>query len=54
MTIKYRGYVIEKIDYTELWRIYKEERPQDTVAYADSDWSLDQVKEDIDWHIENH
>lgn len=54
MEYNYRGYKIEHIDFTNMWRLYREESPADTIAYYDGDETLEDIKKDIDWHIENH
>ena len=54
MDYSYRGYEIEYIDFRNTWRLYRKDDPAQTVAYYDGDESLEDIKKDIDWHIENH
>lgn len=50
--IEYRGYWITRTELTARWRIATEPDGYNTVAYEDGDMTLDEVKADIDFHLD--
>ena len=53
MEFEYRGYIIDKIDHRDAWRV-RREGSEDTVVYMDGDCSIEDVKKDIDWHEDRY
>ena len=47
----YKGYCIDYIDYRKLYRVFKPERPQDTVAYTET---IDEAVKGIDKNENKH
>lgn len=48
-TLHYRGYEIEYIPHRHEWRV---EANGHTIAYEPEEWSIDEIKTDIDYHLD--
>jgi len=48
-TLHYRGYEIEYIPHRHEWRV---EANGHTIAYEPEEWSIDEIKADIDYHLD--
>lgn len=48
-TLHYRGYEIEYIPHRNAWRV---EANGHTIAYESEEWSIDEIKADIDYHLD--
>lgn len=46
--IRYRGYVLEWHEWEQLWRVYEEGKPHQTVAYVEN---AEEAKADIDEYL---